>query len=358
MLKPAPLESARFGLRTFRATVTSIDTDALFEELVACHVDVAILRLPTRDSNQIQNIERYGLRAIHADTLVSYACRLQEHESKPLQNPGLQIDLARVDDEQAIIALIKAVFLDYPNHYHANPLLDRAAVLDGYCEWALTHIGGDNVVSWVARVDGRLAAIACSSFDASEGVCHGVLHGVHPDFSGSRIYTDLIRHTKNYFRNRGYRLLKISTQVGNLTVQRVWVREGFVFDEAFDTFHINALLDSQRPDLVQTVVRFSSGTRTRNDATMITQFLSAAISISGPVLADFFSTKLDCDAAVFMEVLPGQDYAVRVRRYESARAPGYFYLSATLHDSADRLCGIARFAAPRAGASINRGASA
>lgn len=345
MLNAASLESARFGLRVFRAILPTIDVDALFEELIARCVDLAIIRTPG-GSDQLYKIAHYGLHPLHADTLVTYECALQDITPKPLKRQRAIIDVARRGDGQAIIALVKEVFAYYPNHYHANPLLDREDVLDGYCEWALSHIDGkDGNIAWVARVDNRIAAIACSAFDEATGICHGVLHGVHPDFSGSGIYTNLIRHTQHHFRERGYRTLKISTQVGNLPVQRVWVREGFVFAEVFDTFHVNALLDLNRIGTMQTV-SLSDGHRgqlLRGQA--MTGFLAAAFSDQRARQASTDTGTEECCATIFDELENQADYQVRVRRYRRAHLPDRTFCSATLHDVTGKIHGMAQFVA-------------
>lgn len=346
MLTFSPSESARFDLRTFRAILSGIDVDALFEEIVAQRVDLAILRLPTHESGEIRSIQRFGLHPIHADTLVSYECRLQECEPRPLKDPQRSIDPARPGDTQAIIELVMAVFADYPNHYHANPMLDRAAVLDGYCEWALNHLSGDGRIAWVARADGRVAGIACSTFDPATRVCQGVLHGVHPDFSGSGIYTDLIRYTQHHFRERGYRTLKISTQVGNLPVQRVWVREGFVFAEVFDTFHINALLDLDRIGVTQTVTLSDADSGQLLHGKAMIPFLTAAFSTQRERQGSTKTVTEECRATILDELENQAEYLVRVRRYERAHLPDRAFCSATLHDVAGKICGIAQFVTP------------
>lgn len=241
MLTPAKLESARFGFNVARASIDEIDAGALARQLIRSRVDVAILRLPARPNPSIASLHALGLSPIHADTLVTYSCDLARHPSQALFNPSLQIRSAEHDDVSGITELVQTVFAEYPNHYRANPLLPRADIVAGYCEWALSHIGADNRTCWVTCVEGRVAGLACSAFDSRAGTCQGELHGVLPDFARNRIYTDLIRFTQNYFRERGFSTLKISTQVGNLRVQRVWVKEGFAFESAQDTYHINAL---------------------------------------------------------------------------------------------------------------------
>lgn len=347
MLNSAPLESVRFGLRVFRATLPTIDVDALFEELIAQCVDLAIIRTPA-GSDQLHKIAHYGLQPLHADTLVTYECALRDITPKPLKSQRAIIDVARRGDEQAIIALVKKVFAHYPNHYHANPLLDRDDVLDGYCEWALSHIDdSDGNIAWVARVDDRIAAIACSAFDEATRICHGVLHGVHPDFSGSGIYTNLIRHTQGHFRERGYRTLKISTQVGNLPVQRVWAREGFTFVEVFDTFHINALLDVRRASVVRTLNLSDSGSQFP-PAGVMANFMAAAFSTQCGQKPRIRTEASEFTGAIHGTLKNDVEYNVRIRRYERAHLPGRVICSATMHDPAGTVCGIAQFVTAQA----------
>ena len=254
LLKPAELESARFGLNVARGTLDAIDAGAIARELIEGRVDVAILRVPARPDNGVAELHAVGLAPIHADTLVTYACDLTAYAPQPLHNPTLAIRDAGPDDVAGITDLVQIVFAEYPSHYVANPLLPRAGMVAGYVEWALSHMGAADRTCWVASVDGRIAGLACSAFDARMGVCQGVLHGVSPDFARHRIYTDLIRHTQRTFRDRGLSKLEISTQVGNLRVQRVWVKEGFTFETAVDTFHLNPLFGALASDSRQVVL--------------------------------------------------------------------------------------------------------
>ncbi|WHZ19738.1 MAG: hypothetical protein OJF55_001887 [Rhodanobacteraceae bacterium] len=343
MLTAAPLESARFGLRVYRATLPDLDPDTLFEEMVAKRVDLAIIRKPVRTPSGFHPIETRGLYPIHADTLVSYECPLSEYEPRAVLNPNLRIEEAQPQDRAGILALIQTVFAEYPNHYRANPLLSANAIVAGYAEWALSHLDGADRIAWVARIDGQIAALACSAFDR-RGRCQGVLHGVHPDFSGRGIYTDLIRHTQHYFRERGYRKLAIQTQVGNLPVQRVWAREGFTFSEVYDTFHINALLDieraGQRSAILSRPACRNNKPLSQNDAAM--SFLAKSIDVateSGACILD--TTQANCSAAIWSPATAPGDYQVRVRAYPTPS--GRQLVSATLHDAGGKVCGIARF---------------
>jgi GNAT superfamily N-acetyltransferase len=243
MLTPAKLESDRFGLNVARASLGEgeLDAGALARDLIRDRVDLAILRIPAGPDPGIAALQALGFSPIHADTLVTHSCDLARHTPQDLFNPSLEIRSAVAGDAPGITELVQSVFAEYPNHYCANPLLSRHEIVAGYCEWALSHVGADNRTCWVACLDDRIAGLACSAFDPETGRCQGVLHGVSPDFARRRIYTDLIRFTQSYFRQRGFSTLEISTQVGNLRVQRVWAREGFTLERAKDTYHVNAL---------------------------------------------------------------------------------------------------------------------
>jgi len=339
MLRAAPLESTRFRLRIFRALADSLDAEAIVAQLVDERVDVAILRLSPQATNGLRNIHAYGLHPIHADTLVIHECWLQEFQPRPLKNPPGNIRIAGPADAPAIAELMRAVFSEYPNHYRANPLLDRQGALDGYCEWALDHIEKAGRITWISCVGNRIAAIACSSFDEQSRACQGVLHGVHPEFSGNGYYTDLIRYTQIHFRNLGYRRLSIATQAGNLHVQRVWGRESFSLAEVFETFHVNALLDTQRPDSLQSTLVFSEHSAIeKGDA--LSQFLKTGgdlLSSSGR------KNSTSCSGAIFKMPSAGQACYLHIRPYRCADASGHVVWSATLCDHGGRICGIAQY---------------
>jgi hypothetical protein len=302
LLNPADRETARFGLNVARASLDAIDAGALARELIDDRVDVAILRLPVRPDTGVAALHALGLGPIHADTLVTYACDLARYTPQAPHNASLDIRAAGPGDVAGILDLVQVVFAEYPSHYSANPLLPRAGMLAGYGEWALSHMGASDRTCWVACVDGRVAGLACSAFDATTGVCQGVLHGVSPDFARNRIYTDLIRYTQRYFRDRGLGKLEISTQVGNLRVQRVWVREGFTFESAVDTFHVNALFGavaaSQQPLAIRAPASGGAG------AGWLCAELMKLVE-ADPRRARELT---NCQASMLTEIVPGAEY--------------------------------------------------
>lgn len=338
MLTPAPLETLRFGLRTFRGTIDVVDTRLLFGHLAAENVDLAILRVPPNQAPAVGALGNYGLTPIHADTLVSYICDLRDISPPPAGENGFVIDDACDDDADAISELVDIVFAEYPSHYTANPLLDLHDVVAGYREWALSHLRGDNRVAWVARVEGRVAAIACSTFDSASRECQGVLHGVHPDFARGGIYTALIRHTQSYFRKLGCERLTIQTQAWNMPVQRVWAREGFTLAEVFETFHVNALFNSTHDGVGGAEIIFRS-TMPQDVASEVLGGLLRTAADEGMQMS---YSNMATAVTVFEPLAAGMPYSLRVRSYCTRAGQGVALATGTLRDPGDRLCAVAQ----------------
>lgn len=244
LLSPSPLDSARFDLDVVRGKQLDPDSKAIAKAIFETDCDLAIIRVPSA-ANGIHGVSRWSLPLIHADTLVYYTCDLRRYSPAPLRNPDLTFRKAAPGDMVALRELISETFRHYRSHYHANPLLDPARILAGYQEWAEGHALTPDRNLWIAEREGRLAAFAACSESADGLTGEGVLYGVSPLESGGGIYGDLIRHTQADFAARGFSTMLVSTQVNNFAVQKVWAREGFYLFEAWDTYHVNALLSGK-----------------------------------------------------------------------------------------------------------------
>ncbi|MEO8839528.1 MAG: GNAT family N-acetyltransferase [Herbaspirillum sp.] len=240
-------------MRVVRGRVDSIDLKALAAEIIAINCDVAIVRVPSHCASRIAGLARWALPVLHADTLVHYQCDLTRLEAKPLRNGDLIFALASEADLPQLREMIAITFRDYASHYQANPLFGAEKILAGYQQWAENHLTDPDCDLWTARRGSRLVAFAACRNDLHRGESEGILYGVSPQAAGGGLYGDLIRYTQAEAKSRGLSVMKVSTQVGNFAVQKVWAREGFYLFEALDTFHINALLFSGETAIDRTV---------------------------------------------------------------------------------------------------------
>lgn len=239
----SPLDSKRFSKTILRGKFSTIDSKAIAKTIFETNCDVAIIRVPTA-LHGLDGISRWSLPLIHADTLVYYRCDFDRYTPRQLRNSDLSFRKAVPEDIPSLRGMIEETFRAYVSHYHANPLFSHDLILAGYQEWAEGHALAPNTALWIAERNGRIAAFAaCSeSEDGTSG--EGILYGVSPEEAGGGVYGDLIRHTQADFASRGFSTMVVSTQVNNFAVQKVWAREGFHLFEAWDTYHVNALLSS------------------------------------------------------------------------------------------------------------------
>lgn len=238
----SPLDSRRFGLHIARARGTPASTRELLADLLASRCDIAIVRVPAATGTAVAALGRHAMQVLHCDTLVYYYVDLTRYEPKAPRNEDLTFRRATPEDREELGRLVAHTFDGYTSHYHGNPLLDPEHILAGYREWGESFLEPGPGSVWVAERGGRAVAFAACGEDAAASIGEGILYGVAPDASGGGIYGDLIRFTQSDFKRRGFASMKVSTQIQNFAVQKVWGREGFTLSSAWDTFHINALL--------------------------------------------------------------------------------------------------------------------
>jgi hypothetical protein len=238
------LESTRFNLRILRGTFTKLEPYELLQTIVDERADVAILRIPSSEQHTLSQLHMLPWPTIVADTLVRFDCDLRSSPPEPMRNPKLEVRRGTPADAETLSELIDLSFTDYRTHYNSNPLFGPQKVLAGYKEWAMSCLEpSDERVCFLFYV-GELA-VAFSTLMLYPTYVEGVIYGARPNAPARGIYIDLVRHTKLFTHERGGRYLHGVTQVHNMGVQRVWVREGFLPQQAFCTVHINAMLHQQ-----------------------------------------------------------------------------------------------------------------
>lgn len=228
------------------------DPSHLAGEISRLKADLVVLRLPAGEVSLPIELARRRLMLIHADTLVYYERNARLPARQLPGNPSDLIQEAVAADQPEIEELAKIVFRQYRSHYHAHPKLDPEAIAAGYAEWASSCIseslngnGGQPHIdrkTWVVRNDRKIIAFATCMNDEVDGSVEILLNAVDPRHSGRGVYGSLLRHTVDFYRQCNLERIRISTQVWNYTVQRAWVREGFLLTQAYDTYHLH--LDS------------------------------------------------------------------------------------------------------------------
>lgn len=355
-------DSDRFGLQVFRASENVVDSRALLEAIVGHAADIVILRVPAGAHPELQRLGRYALHPIHADTLVYYQASLEAIKPSSPRNQDLEFFEAAGADAIELYALATAAFSGYVSHYHANPRLDPARILEGYAEWASSYFTYQQhgLIAWTARRQGVLLAFICCRYEPETKTCEVALNGVHPDHWRSGIYTDLLRYVQVEFRRRGYRSMRISTQIWNYAVQKVWSREGFSMEQAFDTFHLNAMLSAGTSLIERELVFNASGVLAGGvaedddkvggyeDTThrKMTRALVGQRGLIGADVSAIIASEMcllgsefgGAETALLQPILPGRAYMLQIRGLDTADDSGCIPTIATIRDSAGSLC--------------------
>jgi len=197
-------------------------------------------RLSADDFNAILALEKNGFYL--ADTMVIYAYDYRKRRTPPRVKPGCELRFYRPSDFQLVKDSVAPIFQGYPGRFHRDPNLDRDRSDRLYFQWLLNSCKGmaDRVI--LALVRGRLAGIATleTRGELSRRLGFGVgeipLVGVAPEFRGRGVYTGMVNFAQNHFKNR-IAVLRYSTQLNNLFVQRALTNLGFQVTCALQTFH-------------------------------------------------------------------------------------------------------------------------
>lgn len=352
-------------MHILRGRINACEPKLLAAEILAADCDVAIVRVPCASSSNMSDLSRWSFSVQHADTLVYYKCDLDQYEPLSPRNTDVVFARAEAGDSDELRDLIAQTFKNYASHYHANPLFAPTSILAGYQEWAEKHLNGPDQSLWTARRAGQLVAFAACQDHVQRGEAEGILYGVSPDAAGGGLYGDLIRHTQADAKQRGLHVMKVSTQVGNFAVQKVWTREGFYLYEALDTFHVNALLSIgevivDRP-LSFDVAAIDRFARASGDANPIHMDDSAAQAAGYPsriahgvMAASEFSRILGTEVPgpgtvfgnlnmAFLRPLVAQEtYRLQMRIPGGMKESGSMQVVMTIRDGAERVCFLGR----------------
>ena len=238
-------ESKRFNKRIFRGLVDSIDEKIILSKILAENIDILILRISSEKIDQISKLEKIKIPYIVADTLIYYHLDLINYIPNNLKNQDLTFIKGKPENEGTLNRLIEYIFVNYQNHYSSNPYLNTKNILEGYKEWAYNYIDSNNKgkICFLVKKKGDFIGFATCSYNEQTKEGEGVLYGVRRSVSGRGIYGDIIRYTQRYFKALGCKTMKVSTQIQNFAVQKVWVREGFILKKAYNTIHINSLFN-------------------------------------------------------------------------------------------------------------------
>jgi GNAT superfamily N-acetyltransferase len=230
------IDSERFGIRAARALEVTEDTlPAVLDYCAANRVVFLIARCSASDLRAAQAMERRAFALM--DTLVYYTRDL-ERAPVPSAGSAVVVRPLRPGEAPVVTGIAGETFRGYSGHYHADPRLDRTRCDEAYISWASRSCVDPAVadVVLVAESESDIVGFATLRMrTAIEG--EGVLFGVKPAAQGKGVYRSLMIGGMEWCASRGATTMVVSTQLVNVTVQKVWSRLGFEVARAHYTFH-------------------------------------------------------------------------------------------------------------------------
>ncbi|MGQ9847943.1 MAG: GNAT family N-acetyltransferase, partial [Bacteroidales bacterium] len=229
-------------------------------------------------------------------------------------------------------------------------------------EWAKNYSGKEEgKISWLIYSENNIAGFVTCSFNEQNKECEVILNGVMPNFSGRGIYSDIVRFIQKYFKDKGYKKMLISTQLQNIAVQKVWIREGFVIDRSYETYHINAFLNHSiypaktssfiiSDEIIEDFAKFSGD---RNKLHFDREFAQkvgfkdriAHGMITQSYLSKIFGTEYPGDGTLYLSnkniflapVYLNKEYNITITTYFKSEN-GLHYILAKVSDAEGQLC--------------------
>ena len=229
------IDSQRFGLRVARAHIVPENLSRVLHGCVEEKIDLLIARCATSNLATAQNMEMQGFSLM--DTLVFYRFDLTKR-AIPEDTGEFLVRSLRAGDEEQVRMVAAAAFKGYMGHYHADRRLDPRLCDEGYASWAerscIPKTAADKVL--IAEREGRVVGFATLRLNSPQEV-EGLLYAVAPEWQGKGICRSLMIGSLQWCRSQGAQRMIISTQVGNISMQKVWCRVGFEPSHSYYTFH-------------------------------------------------------------------------------------------------------------------------
>jgi len=232
---PSEVESERFGYSFGRCSVpinSAAGPADIARAIESRDPDITVLRYPAERVDWFEQLARRleNRVLIHADNLVYWSLTVGTgRQPDPVE--GLRT--ANPTDAEMIGDLTTKIFTGYAGHYMANPLLSAAAADAGYRDWAMRTPLRDVVV-----LHDEVSPIGIATTESALEHVEILLAGVIPAQRGIGRYPHLLQAVETIARDCSKSDVVISTQAGNVGVQRAWARYGFLPLTSINTVHV------------------------------------------------------------------------------------------------------------------------
>lgn len=233
-------ESARFGMSVLNIRCGSElhNTDQLWDELENSRYDLAVVKYPstnTRLAMQL-NLEKYSVCI--ADPTVYWMSQKMLTPQRVSHPQIVRVVEVSVSELDSVVRVIESSFAGYQSHWHFNPKTRHIQMAEAYSEWVQNIIGTPFSHTFLVFNDDSDDPIGMAMINISGTTLEILLAGISATHQGKGLYGELLKYLTEFGSVRGVNQLVISTQAGNLNVQKAWIHQGWVPAMTVQTIHV------------------------------------------------------------------------------------------------------------------------
>ena len=217
----------RFGVVTANVFFDDVfHVEGLLNELHERNVKFVIARCDSGKLDLVQELERRGFFIV--DTLAYYAFMLDSSCILGGVVDGYEMMAASTKDADEVESLAETIFSSYQGHYHNDPLIKNEDADKVYSTWARSTVDySGNEITFIVRDLSRELVAFGSIKSISDEVCDASLFGVSPEHQRRGLFGWLLVSSLNWACDNGYSQLQYSTQITNISAQKVVCKLGF-----------------------------------------------------------------------------------------------------------------------------------
>lgn len=229
------IDKERFDVKTARVIgLTGESLESVLEFCAKEHVTLLIARCSMDDLKAAQAMEKKGFLLM--DTLIYYSYDLTR-QPVPDDNGVVKLRPIHDDEEEEMISVAREAFHGYLGHYHTDPKLDKSKCDEAYIDWAHKAFAARTSENFlVGEIGGKIVGFGVMRLNnPDEGEMF--LGGIHPDFQGQGMYRSFLCKGMAWCLSEKNGKMIISTQLKNISVQKVLIKLGFEISRGYYTYH-------------------------------------------------------------------------------------------------------------------------
>jgi ribosomal protein S18 acetylase RimI-like enzyme len=240
MIRESPAESARFNCNIGRLVVP-FSTSATDREVVSLcdesQFDLLIVRAAASRHLLASALSLIPKKRVFLADCLLYFSQLLLVKNNSTTDVDSSLSEIVPSELAELLDLVRVTFQNYQNHYAANPRLSAQASIDGYVEWIAQLHHNQSGHIFVAKNEKR-EVVSFMAIQKEGDAAEILLNGTRPDHQQLGLYPNLLTYASRQLAERGSNSLVTSTQATNIAVINSWIKSGFRYTGAINTFHI------------------------------------------------------------------------------------------------------------------------